>query len=124
MQSLADVRLEVAMQGDWFVVVAANVVNPRAFPDDERTEFSEQLRVCGNDADGAPACTDSMQIGSVVHVETGNVEPPGNDGIDIHDEVRWRLRYAVSGDVLTIALDTGKPDAAAAKLLGRHRLQR
>ena len=109
------------MHGDWLVLVTATM--------GERNEsgthrlIQEQLTVCGTTRDGVPGCIDPIQIGELDHVEESGGEP-GADGLDVHDDVQWRFRYQLAGDVLTIAPDSGNADADQRKVLGKHRLRR
>ena len=114
-------RYEATTRAGWFVLVTAVMDLP--LETNTRQTVYEQLRVCGNDRDGDPACTDPIPIGQLVHVEESGGEP-GADGLDIHDERVWGFRFKLAGDVLTIEKDVGKPDHDASAVLGRHRLRR
>jgi hypothetical protein len=113
----ADTRFEAADHGGWFVLVTANAAHTY-----HGDLVVENLRVCASDHDGKPACTDPIWIGSLDHSE-GGYGPPGADGLGAQDDVSWRLRYKLVGDVLILGPDAGKLDANAAKLIGRYKLR-
>jgi hypothetical protein len=104
---------EATTQGRWFVLATAK----------EGIAAVEELRVCGSNRDGAPACTAPLPIGMIDEIDE-TIGGPGADGLVLRDEIVWRLRYELVGDLLTIDRDIGKPDARAAEALGHHLLRR
>jgi hypothetical protein len=61
------------------------------------------------------------RIGSLVFARV--FPDPAEHGFEIVNDVKWRLRYKLAGDVLILEPEAGKLDAAAAELVGRHRLR-
>jgi hypothetical protein len=118
---LTETRSGVTFADGWLLVVGNTV--DRGIIGESRTHITEQLYVCGTDVDGAPACTDAIKIGRLDHVEEASSEPD-HDGLYVHDEMGWRLRYKVAGGVLTLEKESGTPDDDVRGMLGRHRLRR
>jgi hypothetical protein len=121
---------EATTQGRWLVLATAKEgrVDPTAPPFGGDTGGAqvpavEELRVCGNNRDGEPACTAPLQIGMVDQIDD-TIGGPGADGLVLRDEIEWRLRYELVGDLLTLYRDIGTPDAPAAEALGHHLLRR
>jgi hypothetical protein len=113
-------RPQLALAGGWFTIVDHEAGSH--ISGDSSFHVTEQLVVCGNNSDGDPVCTLPIPIGGVDHVEQAGGEP-GADGLDVHDEVVYRLSYKLAGAVISIDKDSGKPDEEGAKSLGRHRLR-
>jgi hypothetical protein len=115
---------EAATQGRWFVLATAKeAVDGAALPFGVPGPAVEELRVCGTNRDGAPACTAPLQIGMVNQIDE-TLGGPGADGLVLRDKIEWRLRYELVGDLLTLDRDAGTPDARAAEELGHHLLRR
>jgi hypothetical protein len=115
-------RFEATTQAGWFVLITATITD--ASPS-KISPIEEWLRVCADDRMGAPACSGSIPVGQLLQVTDLRLEPGANgiDWHDGHDELVWRFNYKLEGNVLTLENGRGKPDAEAAKLLGRHRLR-
>jgi hypothetical protein len=113
-------RQPLATQDGWLTFVTTEGFETNY--DNTRRLVAEKLRVCGSGEDGTPECTFPTDIGRVEHVEQAS-GGPGNDGLDVHDDIVWRFSYRIAGNTLWLTKNSGKPDADAAATLGRHRLK-